>query len=100
MLLIFLIYRDLGEHLREFVKRETQTNSIEDSAHYWDCQYLSLQRLLQNEHKNNYPRFLTSTGTGLTLEQCKYATSNDFMKELEGKSTLFTKIAKFFTREE
>lgn len=79
----FLIFRDLGEHLRVFINRAYKENKFEEHPKYWDRQYLCIKRLLDNEHKNKYKRSLSSTATGLTKEECHTILSTEVLEELE-----------------
>ncbi|XP_042888203.1 ubiquinol-cytochrome-c reductase complex assembly factor 2-like [Penaeus japonicus] len=76
--------RDLGEHLRIRVSEAfrlgdaTPTNETE-------CQraYASLNRLANNTYATKYPRKLTSTSTGVSIEECHQIVSTDFLKAIE-----------------
>ncbi|KAK9883873.1 hypothetical protein WA026_004813 [Henosepilachna vigintioctopunctata] len=75
--------RDLGEFLRKNVNKAYMTNQFEANIKYWDKQYLFIQKLVNNEVANKYPRLISSSATGLTREQCEIALSNDFLEELK-----------------
>ncbi|XP_019864899.1 ubiquinol-cytochrome-c reductase complex assembly factor 2 [Aethina tumida] len=83
--------RDLGEYLREYVNRSYKENKFETNYKYWDKQYLSIKKLVENEHKNKYPRVLSSCATGLNAEQCNIALSNEYLAELEKENQSFFK---------
>lgn len=96
---MFIGYRDLGEYLRDSVNKAYKENKFEVNHKYWDRQYLSLQKLLNNEHCNKNQRHLTSSSTGLTAEQCNIALSNEFLKELQTENEPFYKrIFSFATK--
>lgn len=86
-----LHFRDIGEYLKETINTAYKDKKFESNLAYWDKQYLALQRILNNDYKNKYPRTLTSSATGLTREQCNTALSNEFMEELQKEETSFIK---------
>lgn len=75
--------RDIGQFLRDFVQHSYKTGKLQENPQHWDKQFLALQRLINNEHGNKYPRINTSSATGLTLDQCTVALSNEFLEHLE-----------------
>lgn len=81
----------MGEYLRDSINKAYKQNKFEADPKYWDRQYLSLQKLLNNEHCKQNPRNLRSSSTGLTAEQCNIALSNEFLKELENENLPFYK---------
>ncbi|KAJ3648956.1 hypothetical protein Zmor_020721 [Zophobas morio] len=87
--------RDLGEFLRNKINLAYKQDKFNANQKYWDSQYLSLQRLVNNDHKNRYPRVLNSSATGLTAEQCNVALSNEFLQQLQEEDKPFYK--KLFT---
>ncbi|XP_008192733.2 ubiquinol-cytochrome c reductase complex assembly factor 2 [Tribolium castaneum] len=92
--------RDLGEFLRTKITKAYKENKFEANQKYWDSQYISLQRLVNNDYNNKYPRLLSSSATGLTAEQCKLALSNEFLKELQEEDRPFyKKIFSFKSRD-
>lgn len=68
--------RDLGHFLRQ--KLTTQfsgaslTNSSKNQQDNIDKQFEALENLVNNIHKNKYPRTETSTSTGLSGKQILY----------------------------
>lgn len=74
--------RDLGQYLRESLQIHYKEGKLEN-AQYWDRQYLALQKIINNEHKKKYPRLLSSSATGLTVEQCNLALSNEVLEQLK-----------------
>ncbi|KAJ8940757.1 hypothetical protein NQ314_010619 [Rhamnusium bicolor] len=85
--------RDLGEYLRTYINRAYKENKFETNYKYWDKQYLALEKLVNNDHKNKYKRLLSSSATGLTAEQCNIALSNEFLEELEKEEqSIFRKL--------
>lgn len=93
---VSIFFRDLGEHLKSYVDRAYKENKFESDIKYWDKQYISLQILVKNEHKNKYQRSLNTTATGLTAEQCNLILSNDILNELEEENqSLIKRIFSF-----
>lgn len=84
-------YRDLGEYLRDSINKAYKENKFESDQKFWDRQYLSLQKLVNNEHCKHNPRHLHSSSTGLTAEQCNIALSNEFLTELQNENEPFYK---------
>ncbi|KAJ8962698.1 hypothetical protein NQ318_001095 [Aromia moschata] len=85
--------RDLGEFLRFYINKAYKENRFESNFKYWDKQYLSLQKLVNNYHKNKYKRSLSSSATGLTAQQCNIALSNQFLEELgKEEKSVFRKL--------
>lgn len=95
------ICRDLGEHLRIFINQAYKENKFEEHPKYWDRQYLSIKRLVDNVHKNKYKRSLSSSATGLSREECHTVLSTEVLQELEKEEkSVWKKIIPFeFTRE-
>lgn len=91
LLAIFVSSRDIGEYLRETIVKAYKDNKFESNLVYWDKQYLALQKIINNEYRDKYPRTLTSSATGLTREQCNIALSNDFLEELQKEETSLLK---------
>ncbi|RZC40781.1 ubiquinol-cytochrome-c reductase complex assembly factor 2 [Asbolus verrucosus] len=88
--------RDLGQFLRNKINKTCKENyNFQTTYWYWERQYLAVQTLVNNEHKNKYPRVLTSSATGLTAEQCNKALSNEFLETLQEEDKPFYK--KIFT---
>lgn len=93
----FLLYRDLGEHLRAQLKTVLgQPNIVRVNERKLDRQLLALERLSNNEIQKKYSRKFDSTATGLTAEQCRQILSQEFLDFLnrEEEPGLFTKIFK------
>ncbi|KAG5886207.1 hypothetical protein JTB14_012574 [Gonioctena quinquepunctata] len=82
--------RDLGDHLRKYLNTALEENKLSNHT-YWDKQYLAIQKLVSNTHKNKYKRSLNSTVTGLTAEQCNVALSDEFLEEIKKKEESFFK---------
>lgn len=80
---LIFTFRDLGEHLRKFINQAYKENKFEEHPKYWDRQYLSIKRLIDNVHKNKYNRSLSSSATGLTKEECHTILSTEVLQELE-----------------
>ncbi|XP_044744432.1 ubiquinol-cytochrome-c reductase complex assembly factor 2 isoform X2 [Coccinella septempunctata] len=92
--------RDLGQFLREKVNKAYKTNQFEADIKHWDKQYLSLQKLVNNEYCRRYPRSATSSATGLTREQCQIALSNEFLEEInEEKGSFLRRLFSFKSNE-
>lgn len=74
----------MGEHLRIRVSEAfrlgdaTPTDEVE-------CQRVcaSLNRLANNTYATRYPRKLTSTSTGVTIQECHQIASTEFLKAME-----------------
>lgn len=81
--------RDIGDHLKQYINTAYKENKFESNHSYWDKQYIALQRLLNNNHKNKYKRTLASSATGLTAEQCNIALSNEYLNEVNQKEQSF-----------
>ncbi|XP_072379640.1 ubiquinol-cytochrome-c reductase complex assembly factor 2 [Diabrotica undecimpunctata] len=81
--------RDIGEHLRHYINTSYKENKFETNHSYWDKQYLAIQRLVNNTHKNKYKRTLNTSSTGLTAEQCNIALSNEYLDEVNQKEKSF-----------
>lgn len=81
----------MGEYLKSYVDKAYKENKFEGDIKHWDRQFVSLNILLKNEHKNNYKRKLTSSATGLTAEQCNIVLSNECLEELKEEDTPFYK---------
>lgn len=86
-----MLNRDIGEYLKETIDKAYKDNKFESNLAYWDKQYIALQRILNNEYKNKYPRNFSSSATGLTREQCNTALSNEFLEELQKEEQSFFK---------
>lgn len=101
MIITFVsIFRDLAEHLKQYVDKAYKDNKFEADTKFWDRQYVSMKIILNNDHKNKYKRFLVSSATGLTAEQCNTALSNEFLKELaEEEVSLVEKYLPFFKKQ-
>lgn len=88
--------RDLGTFLKTSIRKKE--GKLEENQEFWDRQYLSIQRIINNDHFNKYPRALSSSATGLTPEQCNLILSNEFLKQLqEEEQSLFRKLFSFKT---
>lgn len=84
----------MGEFLRSFVDKSYKENLFEHHHSYWDRQYISLSKLVNNDHKNKYSRILASSATGLTAEQCNLALSNEFLEELANEDNSYFRYFK------
>ncbi|XP_042232831.1 ubiquinol-cytochrome-c reductase complex assembly factor 2-like [Homarus americanus] len=89
--------RDLGEHLRVLVTRGFK---LGDATHVdqVECHriYSSLNRIASNTHSKQYPRSLTSTATGLSVEECRQISSKEFLEEMKEHEKGF--LARLFKR--
>lgn len=77
--------------MKNYVDKAYRENKFESDIKYWDKQYISLNILLKNEHKNKYKRTLNTSATGLTAEQCNIALSNDILEELAEEEVSWAK---------
>ncbi|CAG9768157.1 unnamed protein product [Ceutorhynchus assimilis] len=86
--------RDYCEYFTKYVTQAYKENSFESDYKYWDQQYLALQKLVNNTHKNSYKRTLKSSATTLTAEQCNQAISNEILLEIknEENKSFFKKL--------
>ncbi|XP_037781617.1 ubiquinol-cytochrome-c reductase complex assembly factor 2-like [Penaeus monodon] len=76
--------RDLGEHLRIRVSEAFRLGDTTPTDEA-DCQRVcaSLNRIANNSYSIRYPRKLTSTSTGVTVQECHQITSTEFLKAIE-----------------
>ncbi|KAJ8967653.1 hypothetical protein NQ317_011592 [Molorchus minor] len=83
--------RDLGEYLRHYINQAYKENKFEKNIKYWDQQYIALQKLVNDDHKNKYKRSLSSSATGLTAQQCNIALSDEFFEEIKKRTNQSSK---------
>ncbi|CAG9854784.1 unnamed protein product [Phyllotreta striolata] len=81
--------RDFNEYLTNFVNTAYKENKFETNHKYWDNQYLALQKLINNNHKNKYRRSLNTSATGLSAEECNLVLSNKSLEELNVQKKSF-----------
>lgn len=82
---MFSFSSDLGQHIRDQVKiafAKGESSKIENKE---KCQrnLESLERLASNYYAKKYPYDVKETATGMSLEQCHEALSQDFLKFVE-----------------
>ncbi|XP_012285266.1 ubiquinol-cytochrome-c reductase complex assembly factor 2-like [Orussus abietinus] len=73
--------RDLGLHIRDQIKIAfAKGESSQVDKELCDRYYASLKRLASNHYGSLYKRTLTSTASGLTVEQCNLALSPELQE--------------------
>lgn len=89
MLLIPFFFRDLGQYIRDQLKKNFSSGDITSSASEKECDrvYKSLKRLSENHHLNLYKRHSQTSATGLTAEQCNAILSDEHLAYLNQKET-------------
>lgn len=95
VLIFILIFRDLGQYIRDRIKLEFSTNKTRSQAEKEECDrnYTILQRISSNHYAKLYPRKLNSSGTGLNYEQCNCALSPEILEHYQGqKRNIFQRI--------
>lgn len=91
-----LDYRDLGKFIRYKVKEAFDPSAKQNlDTELCNRQYNALNRLADNHYKNKYKRTITSTATGLSVEECNLILSNEVLTYLkEENKGFFSKIFK------
>ncbi|XP_058457085.1 ubiquinol-cytochrome-c reductase complex assembly factor 2 isoform X3 [Malaya genurostris] len=77
------IGRDLGQYLRDQLQSVLgATNIIAVNDERLGRQHRALENIINDTHRCAYPRLYTSTGTGLTGDQCRDVLSSEFLASL------------------
>lgn len=88
----------MGTFLKNSIRKLQKSGKLEENQQYWDRQYISLQKIINGEHSKKYQRTLTSSATGLTVEQCNLVLSNEFLEQLQNEEkSVFKRLFSFNT---
>ncbi|KAK2587645.1 hypothetical protein KPH14_003768 [Odynerus spinipes] len=94
--------RDISQHIRDQVKIAfSKGDASQVDQEQCNRYYASLKRIASNHYGQRYKRTLTSTASGLTVEQCNLALSpemQEFLKE-EERNFLYIRSSKYCSQQ-